>query len=147
MELEVPVNVFETLLLLFTAVSGSLGIGSGIAFFIQLGKLWWPKVFANETAQNIRMAVSLVIAVVLYAAPHLGWDRLGIDYVDSLLSSLAALGIALFPLFVWLTDLFSKKFYATFLRGAAYVGRSYTLDTKLAGTASPDPSKVVNKPV
>lgn len=139
-------DVFTTLLAIYTVVTGSLGVGSGIAFLIQLGKLWLPKLFTDNSAQNFRIIFNLLVAVFLFLAPTLGLGKIGIDQVDAASASFATLGLILMPVFIWLTDLFAKKFYSTTLRGLKWVGRSYTLETPTANSASPDPTGARKKP-
>jgi len=119
------VNVFQMLIDLFVAVSGSLGIGAVVALLIQIGKRFLPKIFADGSAQNFRVGFIFLIALFLYVAPTFGL-KVDLPGLDAMAKSLAELSAMLAPVFIMIADSFSKKFYDDVLRGVNVVGKTYS---------------------
>lgn len=123
-------NVFDVLMNLIVAVGGAVGIGSLFALIIQLGKKWFPKVFKDGTAENFRLAFTLVVSLFLFFAPRVGLN-IGLEALDNLASSLSQLGLMLLPLFGWATDAFSGAFYTGLLKGRALIGKTWSPDPEI----------------
>jgi len=128
-----PVSAFNAV---FLAVAGAVGFGSLTTLLIQVGKIFLPKLFPDGSAGNWRLLFVLIGALILYLAPMFGWslDFAGFDKVSA---ALASLGATLSPLFVWLADWISQKFYAGLLQGRALIGKSYSVTNAKAAKAPP----------
>ena len=127
-EEENTVTVFAILTAVFQSLMAAAGIGSALSFLIQLGKMWFPKWFPNDTAQNWRLgsifALTLIVYFVpLFYPPAVAW--LNVTHLDQLARDFAEFGALIVPLFVAATDWVSKKFYTSVLRGS-FVGKSNT---------------------
>jgi len=128
---------FAILNSIFTALMASVGVGSALSFLIQLGKMYLPQYFPDGSAQNWRLASILILALAIYFVPL--WfpnaaEWLAVIRLDQLAQDFANFGALIMPLFVWMSDLISRKFYANVLRGS-FVGKSHSIaahDAKVA---------------
>ena len=135
-EEENTLTVFAILTAVFQSLMAAAGIGSALSFLIQLGKIWFPKWFPDNTSQNWRLgsifSLTLIVYFVpLFYPPAVSW--LNITHLDQLGRDFAEFGALIVPLFVAATDWASKKFYTSVLRGS-FIGKSYT------PTATPKPA-------
>lgn len=125
-----PLDPFAVLTALYIAVSGAVGFGAAFAFLIQIGKLFIPKYFPDSSAQNWRVGLTLLSTLTLFVIGLVKPDSpVTFEYLDSLMKNMAEFGVLLMPLFIWLANLVSKTMYQQVLRGVAWIGRSYTLNT------------------
>jgi len=112
---------------LIQSLLAAAGVGSGVAFLLQLGKMWFPKVFPDGSLENWRLGIIVVCAIGITVASTFGY-KVSIEGIDQIMKSVADLGVIVLPLFVWLTDLVAGKFYDGVLKGRAFIGKSYSLD-------------------
>lgn len=123
-----PFDPFAVLTALFIAISGAVGFGAAITFVIQIGKLFIPKWFPDASAQNWRVGLILLFAVILFVAKLVSPETLlTFEYLDALAGSFANFGLLILPLFVALANWTSKGIYANVLRGVSVIGKSYAL--------------------
>lgn len=123
-------NVLLIIYNLIIALLGAAGVGSGVAFIIQIGKLLAPAAFPDNQIQNWRLLLIVISAVFLFFARTFGWAGITPEVFDEVMLSLSQLGALLMPLFIWMADFISQRFYKGVLRGAAVVGKSYSLEAK-----------------
>ena len=115
----------DTLNALIIALLASSAVGAGVSFVIQLGKLFIPKWFPNESADNWRLGLVVLTAVVMMVLPALG-IVVDIKAVEGLFTSLAALGATLLPLLILVANWIAKATYNNVLKGVKFIGKSYT---------------------
>lgn len=115
-------DLFTQLLL---AVVGSAVIGSGIALFIQIGKLFAPKLFPDGSADNWRLGISLVVALFIFLAPTLGL-QVDLAVIERFFVAFQALGGIIMPLIVWLSGVVAQSVYTQVLKGVKWIGKSWT---------------------
>lgn len=123
-----PADPFAALTAIFTALAAATGIGTALAFLIQIGKMFKPNWFPDSSAQNWRLGTILFLTLVVYFVPILyppSVEWLNVLALDSLAKSFAEFGSLIMPLFVALADWIAKKFYQVTLRGT-FVGKSWT---------------------
>lgn len=124
-----PVGAFQDL---FVAVAAAIGVGALITVLLQIGKLVVPKWFPDNSADNWRLGIVLIVAIVLYFGPQFGLVITFAD-LDVAAQSLSELGVMLMPLFIWLADWVSRTFYQKVLRNKLwFVGKSTTITRKRA---------------
>ena len=117
---------------LLLALAGSAAIGSAAALAIQIGKKLFPQAFPDGTAQNWRLLLVFLSAVLLYFSKPIGL-KIDFEAFEDMAKNLADLGVILMPLFIWASDWASQKFYASVLPGVAFVGKSYSPAGKSKG--------------
>lgn len=126
---------FSALTMLMTALLAAPGIGAGLTILIQLGKMFLPNYFPDETAQNWRLGAVLVIALLIYFVPMIyppALEWLTVLKLDALAQSFSEFFGIVAPLFVLLANWFSKITYTAALRGTFVLGFSHTLKAKAA---------------
>jgi hypothetical protein len=119
----------EILNALIVALLASGAVGMAVAFVIQLGKLFAPKWFPNESADNWRLGLVVLTAVAVSVVRAFGYT-VEIGQIENVATSLAALGATLYPLFVLLANWIAKQTYKNVLRGVSGIGKSYTAEAK-----------------
>ena len=115
----------EVLNALIVVLLASGAVGMAVSFLIQLGKLFAPKWFPDESADNWRLGLIVATAVIVTVVRSLGYT-VGIDQVETAATSLAALGATLYPLFVLIASWIAKATYKNVLQGVSKVGISHT---------------------
>lgn len=124
----VEADPFAALTAIMVALLAAPGVGSAFSFLIQLGKMFAPKWFPDETAQNWRLGAILVTALLIYFVPTFyppAAEWLNVIRLDAVSKSFAEFGLLVMPLFVWIADWIAKKFYQSVLRGT-FLGKSYS---------------------
>jgi len=115
----------DTLNSLITALLASSAVGIGVSFIIQLGKLWFPKAFPDASADNWRLGLIVLTAVVIMVLNQFG-IVVTIPAVEAYANSIAALGAVLMPLLVLISNWIAKVAYVYIFKGVKWVGKSYT---------------------
>jgi len=115
----------EILNSLIVALLASGAIGMAVSFLIQLGKLFLPALFPDDSADNWRLGLVVLTAVVVIVVRALGYT-VEIGQVETVATSLAALGATLYPLFVLVASWTAKATYKNVLHGVEYIGISHT---------------------
>jgi len=118
-------DITITFLFLVKALLALASLGSVVALLIQLGKQAFPKVFANDTAQNFRLGFAALIGLFLVLAPYLGVTTT-IEQIDLFLKAISEVGTLMYPLIVAFIDWAAKQFYLRTLKGVGGVGKSYS---------------------
>ncbi len=124
------VTVFAILTATFNALVQSVGVGAGLSFLNQLGKIFLPKYFPNDSSDNWRLGSILVLTLLIVFAPMLfpnaakyltvlNFNQIGKDFAE--------FGALLIPLFIASSKYSSELFYRWTLRGT-FLGKSYTLN-------------------
>lgn len=131
-EQEETATVFAILTSIFQTLMAAAGIGSGLSFLIQIGKMALPHWFPDNTSQNWRLGSIFALTLIVYFTPLLyppsaSW--INIAHLDKLAGDFAEFGALIVPLFVVASDWVSKKFYTNVLRGS-FVGKSYSMIPK-----------------
>lgn len=122
----IPFDVFAALTALIVALLSSPGVGLAISILIDLGKKYLPKYFPNDSAQNWRLAMVIILAVLLFVVQFIPALRglYTVQYVDALLKSFADFAIIVIPVFVFFGDLLAKIWYQNSLKGT-FLGYSH----------------------
>ena len=110
---------------LIVALLASGAVGMGVSFIIQLGKLAKPQWFSDGSADNWRLGLVVLTAVVVTVVRAFGFT-VEIGQVETFASSLAALGATLYPLFVLVANWAAKFTYKNVLKGVSVIGISNT---------------------
>ncbi len=110
---------------LIVALLASGAVGMAVSFLIQLGKLWFPKAFPDDSADNWRLGLIVLTAVTVIVIRAFGYT-VEIGQVEAVATSLAALGTTLYPLFVLIASWVAKLTYKNVLKGVSKIGKSYT---------------------
>lgn len=110
-------------LIVVLLASGSVGMA--ISFLIQLGKLFLPKWFPDQSADNWRLGLVVLTAVVVMVVRSMGYT-VEIGQVETIATSLAALGATLYPLFVLVASWIAKQTYKSVLKGVKFIGISHS---------------------
>lgn len=119
-------ETFNTLLL---ALLASGAVGMGVSFVIQVGKLFAPKYFPDNSADNWRLGLIVLTSAVVMILPALG-VTVEIKAVEAFFTSLAALGATLMPLLVLFANWIAKATYTNIFKGVWKLGKSYTPQPK-----------------
>lgn len=112
---------------IFTSLKASVALAGAITLILQVGKLFLPKVFPDNSLETWRTGLVLVISVFLFLGPTFGLF-VSMEMVDKYAQTLSQIGVSLMPLFVWLSDWLSKMLYQKVLRGRKLIGKSYSMD-------------------
>jgi hypothetical protein len=115
----------EVLNTLIVALLASTAVGMAVSLIIQIGKLFLPKWFPDGSADNWRLGLVVLTAVVVTALGVLGYP-VEVGDIESVAVDLSALGTTLMPLFVLLTNWIAKQTYANVLKGVSRIGKSYS---------------------
>lgn len=115
----------EVLNALIVALIGSGAVGVAVSLLIQLGKLFVPKWFPDESADNWRLGLIVVTAVVV-AVLQLFGVFVDLPAIEKFATSFAALGATLTPLLVLFASWIAKATYKNVLQGVDYIGISHT---------------------
>lgn len=115
----------EILNSLIVALLASGAVGMAVSFLIQLGKLAKPQWFPDQSADNWRLGLVVLTAVVVSVVRAFGYT-VEIGQVETVATSLAALGATLYPLFVLVASWAAKATYKNVLQGVKFIGKSYT---------------------
>jgi hypothetical protein len=115
----------ETLNALILALLGSGAVGMLVSFLIQLGKLFAPKWFPDNSADNWRLGLTVGIAVIVFGAQAAGY-LIGMEKIEAISTSIAALGATVMPLLVLFANWIAKSTYANLLKGVWKIGASHT---------------------
>lgn len=110
------------------ALLASSAVGMAVSFLIQLGKLFFPKLFPDQSADNWRLGLVVLTAVVVTVVRALGYT-VEIGQIETVATSLAALGVTLYPLFVLVASWIAKQTYKNVLKGVKFIGISRTAKT------------------
>ena len=115
----------DTLNSLIVALLASGAVGAAVSFLIQLGKLLAPSLFPDESADNWRLGLIVLTGVVVIVVRALGYT-VEIGEIETVATSLAALGATLYPLFVLIASWAAKATYTGVLKGVSGIGKSYS---------------------
>lgn len=115
----------ETLNSLIIVLLASGAVGAAVSFLIQLGKLFAPSLFPDESADNWRLGLIVLTAIGVTVARMFGYT-VEIGAVETVATSLAALGATLYPLFVLVASWIAKATYKNVLQGVRFIGKSYS---------------------
>lgn len=110
---------------LIVVLLASGAVGMAVSFLIQLGKLFLPKWFPDQSADNWRLGLVVLTAVIVVIARSLGYT-VEIGQIETVATSLAALGATLYPLFVLVASWIAKQTYKNVLKGVKLIGISHT---------------------
>jgi len=113
---------------LIIALMGSGAVGMGVSFLIQLGKLFLPKWFPDESADNWRLGMIVTTAVVLLVLQTTG-VLVELPQIEAAFTALATLGATLMPLLILIASWIAKATYKNVLQGVKGVGISHTPKT------------------
>lgn len=115
----------EILNALIVALLASGAVGTLVSLVIQLGKLLVPKWFPDGSADNWRLGLVVLTAVIVTMVRAFGF-AVEIGQVETVATSLAALGATLYPLFVLVANWIAKATYKNVLQGVSKIGISHT---------------------
>jgi hypothetical protein len=115
----------DTLNALIIALLASSAVGIGVSFLIQLGKLFIPKWFPDESADNWRLGLIVLTAAVVLILKVFG-VVVELPAIEAAMTSLASLGAIVMPLLVLLANVIAKATYKNALQGVSYIGISHT---------------------
>lgn len=110
---------------LIVALLASSAVGMAVSFLIQLGKLFLPTWFPDTSADNWRLGLVVLTATIVTVVRALGYT-VEIGQVETVATSLAALGASLYPLFVLVASWIAKATYKNVLQGVRFIGISHT---------------------
>lgn len=110
---------------LIVALLASGAVGMGVSFLIQLGKLFLPTWFPDASADNWRLGLVMLTAVVVVVVRTLGYT-VEFETIEAAATSLAALGATLMPLLVLIANWIAKVTYKNVLHGVKFIGISHT---------------------
>lgn len=110
---------------LIVALLASGAVGMAVSLLIQLGKLFLPQWFPDASADNWRLGLVMLTAVVMVGARALGYT-VDIEQIEIVATSLAALGATLMPLFILVANWIAKQTYKNVLQGVKFLGISHT---------------------
>jgi len=111
---------------LIIALLASSAVGMAVSLIIQLGKLFVPKAFPDASADNWRLGLIVLTAVVVIVLRALDIN-VDIASVESAATSLASLGALIMPLLVLLANVASKATYNNVLKGVSRIGISHSV--------------------
>lgn len=114
---------------LIVALLASSAVGMVVSFVIQLGKLFFPKFFPDESADNWRLGLIVLTAVVVWGL-RLAGVLADVAAVEAIATSIATLGATLMPLLLLLANVIAKATYKDVLKGVQGIGISYTEDAQ-----------------
>jgi hypothetical protein len=121
---------------LLVAIMASAAVGLGVSFLIQLGKLFIPKWFPDASADNWRLGLSLLAAIVVLVLRLFGIP-IELANLESVMNSLAALGGLLMPLLVLIASWVAKTSYINLWKGVVKIGFSWSDRPKLYISGGP----------
>ena len=124
----VPLTVFALLTAAFNALVQSVGVGSGLSFLNQLGKIFFPKYFPNDSSAKWRLGAIFVLTLLIVFGPQIFPQFAGyltVLKLDQLGRDFAEFGSLLIPLFIVGSKYSSEWFYRLALRGG-FLGKSYS---------------------
>jgi hypothetical protein len=110
---------------LIVALLASSSVGVGVSFVIQLGKLFFPKLFPDASGDNWRLGLIVLTASIVLILKAFG-IVVEVPTIEAAMTSLASLGSIVMPLLVLLANVVAKATYKNALRGTSYIGISYT---------------------
>lgn len=115
----------EILNSLIVALLASGAVGMAVSFLIQLGKLALPALFPDNSADNWRLGLVVLVAVAVTIYRAFG-NTVEIGQIETVATSLATLGATLYPLFVLVANWIAKATYKNVLQGVSKIGISHT---------------------
>ena len=115
----------ETLNAFIIALLVSGAVGTLISLAIQLGKLFVPKWFPDGSADNWRLGLVVLVAVVLVGLRMAG-VLVEFETIEALATAFATLGATLMPLLVLFANWIAKATYKNVLQGVKYIGISHS---------------------
>lgn len=121
-------TIFAILTAAFNALVQSVGVGSGLSFLNQLGKICFPKYFPNDSSAKWRLAAIFVLTLLIVFGPQIFPQFAGyltVLKLDQLGRDFAEFGSLLIPLFIVGSKYSSEWFYRLALRGG-FLGKSYS---------------------
>lgn len=110
---------------LIVALLASSAVGAGVSFLIQIGKLFIPTWFPDGSADNWRLGLVVLTAVVVLVLRASG-VAVELPAVEAAMTSLSSLGAIVLPLLVLLSNVVAKATYKNALRGVSLIGKTYS---------------------
>ncbi len=115
----------EMLNTLILALLASGAFGMLVSLVIQIGKLFIPVWFPDGSADNWRLGIVAVTAIGIVVAKLAGVD-LEFEGIETVATSIAALGATLMPLLILVANWAAKQTYTSVFKGVRWLGKSYT---------------------